>query len=200
MATFVAKNSGGVKKEANDNLKRVFFFLVLVLVSSSGASDWQACEDSHWNMRTTFVFHKNCNSQSLNLKTIRRFIKNITSSHALEVYKYSKAFSVVAWDWGQNRSLRFVSCVFSVWNNRNGRRLTKLQVNTKNQITPKQLILATDFQWTKIWIEKPKVTHSVALVMAFLAAENENRQLQDLPQADFGCVPERFLLLVRPSQ
>ena len=26
MATFVAKNSGGVKKEANDNLKRVFFF------------------------------------------------------------------------------------------------------------------------------------------------------------------------------
>ena len=47
MATFVAKNSGGVKKEANDNLKRVFFFLVLVLVSSSGASDWQACEDSH---------------------------------------------------------------------------------------------------------------------------------------------------------
>ena len=122
--------------------------MVLVLVSSSGASDWQACEDSHWNKRTTFVFHKNCNSQSLNMKTIRRFIKNITSSHALEVYKYSKAFSVVAWDWGQNRSLRFVSCVFSVWSNRKGRRLTKLQVNTKNQITPKQLILATDFQWT----------------------------------------------------
>ena len=38
--------------------------------------------------------------------------------------------------------------VFSVWSNRKGRRLTKLQVNTKNQITPKQLILATDFQWT----------------------------------------------------
>ena len=26
MATFVAKNSGGVKKEANDILKRVYFF------------------------------------------------------------------------------------------------------------------------------------------------------------------------------
>ena len=26
-----------------------------VLVSTS---DWQACEDSHWNNRTTFVFHK----------------------------------------------------------------------------------------------------------------------------------------------
>ena len=33
----------------------LFFF---VLVSTSGASDWQACEDSHWNKRTTFVFHK----------------------------------------------------------------------------------------------------------------------------------------------
>ena len=135
MATFVAKNSGGVKKKKPMIILKEFFFLVLVLVSSSGASDWQACEDSHWNRRTTFVFHKNCNSQSLNMKTIRRFIKNITSSHALEVYKYSKAFSVVAWDWGQNRSLRFVSCVFSVWSNRKGRRLTKLQVNTKNQIT-----------------------------------------------------------------
>ena len=33
--------------------------------------------------------------------------------------------------------------------------------------------------------------------MAFLAAENENRQLEDLPQADFGCEPKRFLLSVR---
>ena len=46
---------------------------------------------------------------------------------------------------------------------------------------------------TKIRKEKPKVTYSVALVKAFLAAENENRQLEDLPQAYFGRVPERFL-------
>ena len=46
-------------------------------------------------------------------------------------------------------------------------------------------------------IYKPKVTYSVALVMAFLEAENENRQLEGLPQADFGRVPERFLLSVR---
>ena len=45
--------------------------------------------------------------------------------------------------------------------------------------------------------EKPKVTYSVALVMAFLAAENENRQQGDLPQDNFGRVPERFLLPVR---
>ena len=45
--------------------------------------------------------------------------------------------------------------------------------------------------------EKLKITYSVALVMAFLAAENENRQLEDSPQADFGRVPERFLLSVR---
>ena len=33
--------------------------------------------------------------------------------------------------------------------------------------------------------EKPKVTYSVALIMVFLAAENENRLLEDLTQADF---------------
>ena len=33
-----------------------FIFFVLVLTSST--SDWQACEDSHWIKRTTFIFHK----------------------------------------------------------------------------------------------------------------------------------------------
>ena len=33
--------------------------------------------------------------------------------------------------------------------------------------------------------------------MAFLAAENENRQLKDLPQADLSRVPEGFLLSVK---
>ena len=33
--------------------------------------------------------------------------------------------------------------------------------------------------------------------MVFLVAENENRQLEDLPQADFGRVHEIFRLLVR---
>ena len=55
MATFVAENSGGVKKKPMIILKE---FIFLVLVSRSGASDWQACQDSHWNKRTTFVFHK----------------------------------------------------------------------------------------------------------------------------------------------
>ena len=35
--------------------------------------------------------------------------------------------------------------------------------------------------------------------MGFLAAENENRQPEDMPQADFGRVPERFLLSVRTN-
>ena len=52
---------------------------------------------------------------------------------------------------------------------------------------------------TKIREEKPKVTYSLALVMAFLRAENKSRQLQDLLQADFGHVPERFLLSVRTN-
>ena len=42
--------------------------------------------------------------------------------------------------------------------------------------------------------EKPKVMYSVALVLAFLSAENENRQPENLPQADFGRLPERILL------
>ena len=45
--------------------------------------------------------------------------------------------------------------------------------------------------------EKPKVVYSVALVLTFLSAENENRQLEDLPLADFGRLPERLLLSVR---
>ena len=43
---------------------------------------------------------------------------------------------------------------------------------------------------TKIRKEKSIVACSVALVMAFFLAENENRQLEDLPQAGFGRVPE----------
>ena len=42
-ATFVAKNSGGVEKKPMIILKEFFFF---VLVSTRGASDWQACKDS----------------------------------------------------------------------------------------------------------------------------------------------------------
>ena len=37
----------------------------------------------------------------------------------------------------------------------------------------------------------------MAKEIIFLAVEKENRQLEDLPQADFGRVPERFLLSVR---
>ena len=50
---------------------------------------------------------------------------------------------------------------------------------------------------TNILKEKPKVTYSVTLVSVFLSAENENQQLEDLPLADFGLLPERLLLLVR---
>ena len=42
---------------------------------------------------------------------------------------------------------------------------------------------------TNIKKEKQKVMYSIALVLVFLAAENENRQLKDLPLADFGRLP-----------
>ena len=35
------------------------------------------------------------------------------------------------------------------------------------------------------------------LVLALLLTENENRQLENLPPADFGRLPERLLLSVR---
>lgn len=44
---------------------------------------------------------------------------------------------------------------------------------------------------------KTKATYSVALVLAFLAAGSENRELEDLLLADFARVPKRFLLSVR---
>ena len=50
---------------------------------------------------------------------------------------------------------------------------------------------------TNILKEKPEATHLVALVLVFLSAENENRQLEDLSQADFGRLPERLLLTLR---
>ena len=48
----------------------------------------------------------------------------------------------------------------------------------------------------KTEIRKVK-TQSYVMVMTFLAAENENRQLEDLSQADFGHVPKRILLSLR---
>ena len=50
---------------------------------------------------------------------------------------------------------------------------------------------------TNIIKEKPKLTYSVTLVLAFLSAESENRQLEDLPLADFDRLLERLLLSVR---
>ena len=55
---------------------------------------------------------------------------------------------------------------------------------------------AKNWKKTNILKEKPKVTNSVALV-AFLLAENENRQLENLSLADFGHLPERLLVSVR---
>ena len=45
---------------------------------------------------------------------------------------------------------------------------------------------------TNILKEKPKVTYSVALVLAFLSAENENQQLEDLSLAHFLLVDMEF--------
>lgn len=38
---------------------------------------------------------------------------------------------------------------------------------------------------------KTEITY-LTLIMAYLAAENENRQLEDFPQAEFGPIPEKI--------
>ena len=45
--------------------------------------------------------------------------------------------------------------------------------------------------------KKPKVMYSVALVLAFFATENENRQLEDSLPAHFSHISESILLSVR---
>ena len=94
----------------------------------------------------------------------------------------------------------------------NGRAFTILNTSCLSELsrimvakTLKKSVLLTDSEVqtflerkeTNILKEKPKVTYSVALVLAFLSAENENRQLEDLPLADFGRLPERLFLSVR---
>ena len=53
------------------------------------------------------------------------------------------------------------------------------------------LKIAQKGKWNKIRKEKPEVS-SLTWVMVFLVAENENLQLEDLPQADFGRVHENI--------
>ena len=93
MATFVAKNSGGVKNKPMIILKE-FIFTRFSLKKRrqqlAGVRGFTMKQEN--NLR----FSQNCNLQSLNLKTIRRFIKIITYSEALRVYRCSKAFSVMA--------------------------------------------------------------------------------------------------------
>ena len=54
------------------------------LVSTSGASDWQVCQDCNFKLQ-----------QSLYFKTIRRLIKNVSYSETFGVYQCSKGFLVI---------------------------------------------------------------------------------------------------------
>ena len=127
MATFVAKNSGGVKKKPMIILKEFFFF---VLVSTSGASDWQACEDSHWIKRTTFVFHKIAIYNSWTWKQSEDSLKISFTPKRSEFTGVQRLF--LLWcEIGAKSIITFRIVCFSVWSNKRWRRLTKLQVNTK---------------------------------------------------------------------
>ena len=51
-----------------------------------------------------------------------------------------------------------------------------------------------------MWKEKPKVMYSVALVMKFLVAENENQIQEDSPQVDFWYALYLFISICCESQ
>ena len=85
MATFIAKKSCGVKKKPMINLEELIFF---ILVSTSGASDWQACEDSQWNKRTTFDFRKIVIYNPWTWKQSEDSLKiSLTPKRSLQVFK-----------------------------------------------------------------------------------------------------------------
>ena len=128
MATFIAKNSGGVKKKPMIILEELIFF---ILVSTSGASDWQACEDSHWNKRTTFVFHKIVIYNPWTWKQSEDSLKISLTPKRSEFTGVQKLF--LSWPEIGDKIDHYISyrVFFSVRSNERCRRLTKLQVNTK---------------------------------------------------------------------
>ena len=127
MATFVAKNSSGVKKKPMIILKEFFFF---VLVSTSGASDWQACEDSHWNKRTIFVFDKIVIYNPWTWKQSEDLLKKSLTPKRSEFTGVLKLFCYGV-RLGTKSIITFRIVCFSVRSKERCRRLTKLRVNTK---------------------------------------------------------------------
>ena len=112
--------------------------------------DWQRvlkpneiCVNGHeWNLFELNSFREKIASpsqarvtaaleQGLGLRLLRIDIDEVFHPLEIRTNKNPDEFESFEWDWGQNRSLRFVSCVFPVWSNKRCRRLTKLQVITK---------------------------------------------------------------------
>ena len=64
-------------------------------------------------------------------------------------------------------------------------------LKTSHRLQTVMFIIYQKGEKTKIRKEKPKITYLLTMVIAFLAAENENRHLEHLSQADFRRVPEK---------
>ena len=64
-------------------------------------------------------------------------------------------------------------------------------LKTSHRLQTVMFIIYQKGEKTKIRKEKPKITNLLTMVIAFLAAENENRHLEHLSQADFRRVPEK---------
>ena len=82
----------------------------------------------------------------------------------------------------------FVLRILELWRLKNSVSLTDSEVQT-----------FLEGEENNILKEKSKVKYSAASVLAFLLAENENRQLEDLPLANFGRLPDRLLLSIRTN-
>ena len=123
-------------------------FIFFVLVSTSGASDWQACEDSHWNKRTTFVFHKIViyNPWTWKLWQSEDSLKVSLTPKRSEFTGVQKFF--LLWCEIGDKIDHYISYrVLFLSEAAKGAGDWRNYRLTKNQITRTQIILATDFPW-----------------------------------------------------
>ena len=128
MANFVTKNSGEVKEKAMIILKEFFF---LRFSFNKRRQRLAGMQGSHWNNRTTFVFHKIVINNPWTWKQSEDSLKISLTAKCSEFTDVQKLF--LLWREIEDKIDHYVSSrVFFLCEATKGcRRLTKLQVNTK---------------------------------------------------------------------
>ena len=121
-----------------------FFFFVLV--STSGANNnKRACEDSHWNNRTTFVFHKIVNYNPWTWKQSEDSLQILFTPKRSEFTGVQKLFLSCLKT--RDKIDHYISCraFFLCVKQQNVAGTDEITGKYENQTTPKQIILLPIF-------------------------------------------------------